>query len=164
VSCLLIYACLFCHCRRELRARYRDKAWIDAFSKSDMLVEELQRASSYRLQLEEQQQQQRQQHREEHQLPDHSSLSPSSADGLQQVSTSGVQMFGRDCLEDVEEVFGDASEVVARLPHALAVSSLTELGIAELQAVIIAMFSELAAKEASTVISATAVSSSTVIE
>lgn len=24
-------------CRRELRSRYQDKAWVDAFSKSDML-------------------------------------------------------------------------------------------------------------------------------
>eukprot|EP00200_Dunaliella_tertiolecta_P002390 CAMPEP_0202338654 /NCGR_PEP_ID=MMETSP1126-20121109/842_1 /ASSEMBLY_ACC=CAM_ASM_000457 /TAXON_ID=3047 /ORGANISM="Dunaliella tertiolecta, Strain CCMP1320" /LENGTH=494 /DNA_ID=CAMNT_0048929073 /DNA_START=348 /DNA_END=1832 /DNA_ORIENTATION=+ len=134
--------------RRELRARYTGKPWIDVFSKCDMLVEELQRAGSFREQL--------QQHllQEQQAQEVHSQSAQPAAGDSPQVPTSELaeiherldQLTNR--LEDVVEVYGDASEVAARLPHALAVSSLTEEGIEQLQAAIIDMYSKQAAREA----------------
>lgn len=189
--------------RRELRARYQDKAWIDAFSKSDMLEEELQRASSYRQQLQAQQQLEVQeggergdshlqgelQHQQgralseeerQHQTVDshqqlaaprsNSPAKPGVAPDALSLGGGSLQTWAGShegvskTLEDVEEVFGDASEVAARLPHALAVSSKTEQGIPELQAMIISMFSELAAREAIAAVAAAAASTAHALE
>jgi len=114
-----------------------------------MLAAELGRADSFREQL--QQSQPEQQHTQ-----------PALQDSLQAVSHEGLQ--GEAChpyldridysLEDVDEVFGDASEVAARLPGALPVSSLTQQGIEQLQAAIIDMFSKQAARAARAAIAA----------
>ncbi|KAF5843823.1 hypothetical protein DUNSADRAFT_5060 [Dunaliella salina] len=134
--------------RRELRARYAGKPWIDAFSKCDMLVEELQRAGSFREQLQ-------QQLLLEQQAQETGSLcaQPTTGSNSQAPSSTIAERHARldqltKRLEDVAEVYGDASEVAARLPHALAVSSLTDEGIEQLQAAIIGMYSKQAASEA----------------
>lgn len=132
-------------------------------------TQELQQASSFRQQLWAQLQQQQnseQQAEQPQQSIDTHPSTPSfisSPEGLQSLGES--LRGGSDALEDVDEVFGDASEVAARLPHALAVSSLTQQGIPDLQAVIIAMYSALAAREARAVAeAAVAVSADGVIE
>lgn len=146
--------CLF-HYRRELRTRYPGKPWIDAFSKSDMLEEELQRAGSVRQQL-------MQQVPAPAQPPSRDQAQPDPPCPLSPVPSSGLECQGQhplapeSCLGDAAEIFGDPSEVAARLPCALAVSSLTEQGIEQLQATIIAMFSEQAVRKAHAALEAAA--------
>jgi len=139
--------------RRELRSRYPSKPWVDVFSKSDMLEAELGRAGSYREQLLQQQRQQQQQQdaEQQQQVEGHAALLQQQQQEQQQQQGAGElwgpsqdgtrgQLYPVPSLEDVGEVVGDPSEVAARLPHALHVSSLTQHGVPELQAVIVDLF------------------------
>lgn len=84
-----------------------------------------------------------------------------SHDGGQRESPAGSGGWPSSAsLDDVEEVFGDAAEVAARLPWAQPVSSLTEQGVEALQAAIVDLFSRQQVEQASAALAAASFSES----
>lgn len=99
--------------RQEVRQRYPEKAWVDVLSKGDLVQPILDAGAALRAKLQ--------------------------AEGSQQQgSTTGAA----DAAGDTVPTISSAEEIVARLPHALCVSSVTSAGIKELQKGIVGMFQE----------------------
>jgi hypothetical protein len=115
--------------RRELRARFPAKPWIDVLSKADLLLEVWEVVEQQQLQ------QQQQQQRSEHSSSS-SSSSSSAEDG------DGIAAAGDD---DVQ----DAVQFAAALADAVRVSSVTEQGLGQLQEGLVQMLqSDAAVSEA----------------